>query len=108
MEKKIKFKILKVMKLTFKIIFSQLLLCITFDDRFWKIVNFKQHFATTYRPLTPGDLGEDTSCIFGDPRAAVGYFLGGYLPPRKHLKDPYYYIKQKITHIIISIITYNM
>jgi hypothetical protein len=44
----------------------------------------------------------------GDPRAMVGYFKAGYLPPRKHLKDPYYYLKQKITHIIISIITYNM
>ena len=35
-EKNFKFKIFKVMKLTFKIIFSQLLLHITFDDRFWK------------------------------------------------------------------------
>ena len=34
MKKKFKFKIFKVMKLTFKIIFSQLLLRITFDDRF--------------------------------------------------------------------------
>ena len=30
------FKIFLVMKPTFKIIFSQLLLCITFDDRFWR------------------------------------------------------------------------
>ena len=36
MEKKFKFKIFKVMKSTFKIIFSQLLLRITFDDRFWR------------------------------------------------------------------------
>ena len=34
--KKINFKILKVMKLTFKIILSQLLLRITFDDRLWR------------------------------------------------------------------------
>ena len=33
-KKKFKFKIFKVMKLMFKIIFSQLLLRITFDDRF--------------------------------------------------------------------------
>ena len=34
MKKNFKFKIFKVVKLTFKIIFSQLLLRITFDDRF--------------------------------------------------------------------------
>ena len=34
MKTKLKFKIFKVMKLTFKIIFSQLLLRISFDDRF--------------------------------------------------------------------------
>ena len=34
MKKKLKFKKFKVMILTFKIIFSQLLLCITFNDRF--------------------------------------------------------------------------
>jgi hypothetical protein len=33
-EKNSKFKIFKVMKFTFKKLFSQLLLCITFDDRF--------------------------------------------------------------------------
>ena len=36
MKNKIKFKIFKVMKLTMKIIFSQLLLRITVDDRFWR------------------------------------------------------------------------
>ena len=71
-KKEFKLKIFKVMKLTFEIIFSQMLLCITFDDRFWiylilifyiwvpnlaievlmKLINFKQHFATTYRHLT--------------------------------------------------------
>ena len=35
-KKEFKFKIFKVMKLTFKIIFSQFLLRITFDDRFWR------------------------------------------------------------------------
>ena len=35
-EKIFKFKIFKVMKLAFKIIFSQLLLRIIFDDRFWR------------------------------------------------------------------------
>ena len=34
MDKIFKFKIFKVMKLTFKIIFSKLLLHITFEDRF--------------------------------------------------------------------------
>ena len=34
MKTKFKFKIFKVMKLTFNIIFSQLLLRITFDDKF--------------------------------------------------------------------------
>ena len=34
MKRKFKFKKFKIMKLTFKIIFSQLLLHITFDDRF--------------------------------------------------------------------------
>ena len=34
--KKIKYKIFKVMKLTFKNIFSKLLLRLTFDDRFWR------------------------------------------------------------------------
>jgi hypothetical protein len=34
MKKNSKFKIFKVMKFTFKIIFSQLLLRITFDDKF--------------------------------------------------------------------------
>ena len=34
MKKKSKFKIVKVMKFTFKTIFSQLLLGITYDDRF--------------------------------------------------------------------------
>ena len=33
-KKNLKFNIFKVMKLTFKIIFTQLLLRITFDDRF--------------------------------------------------------------------------
>ena len=36
MKKEFKFKIFKVMELTFKIIFNQLLLRITFDDRFWR------------------------------------------------------------------------
>ena len=36
MWRKFKFKIFKVMKLTFKIIFSQFLLRIIFDDRFWR------------------------------------------------------------------------
>ena len=36
MDKIFKFKIFKVMKLTFKIIFSKLLLHITFEDRFWR------------------------------------------------------------------------
>ena len=36
MEKIFKFKIFKVMKLTFKILFSQLLLRIIFDDGFWR------------------------------------------------------------------------
>ena len=35
MKKKFKFKILKVLKLAFKVILSQLLLRVTFDDRFW-------------------------------------------------------------------------
>ena len=35
-KKKIEFKIFKVMKLAFKIIFGQLLLRITFYDRFWR------------------------------------------------------------------------
>jgi hypothetical protein len=34
MKRNPKFKIFKVMKVTFKTIFSQLLLCATFDDRF--------------------------------------------------------------------------
>ena len=34
MKKKFKFKIFKGMKLTFKMIFGQLLLCITFNNRF--------------------------------------------------------------------------
>ena len=34
LKKKLKFNIFKVMKVTFKIIFSQLLLRITFDNRF--------------------------------------------------------------------------
>jgi hypothetical protein len=40
-------------------------------------------------------LGGDTSCVFGGPTCDGGVFLGGYLPPTKHLKDPYYYLKQK-------------
>ena len=35
-KKKFQFKIFKVMKLTFNILFSQLLLRITFDDKFWR------------------------------------------------------------------------
>ena len=38
MWKKFKFNIFKVMKLMFKIIFSQLLLRITFDDRFEDLI----------------------------------------------------------------------
>ena len=37
-KKKFKFKIFKVMKFMFKILFSQLLLCITFDDRFEDLI----------------------------------------------------------------------
>ena len=47
------------------------------------------------KPTIVCPLGRTLLVCLEDTRAAVGYFWGVYLPPRKHLKDPYHYLKPK-------------